>query len=191
MKNKPAFKASLAAVLAFSALQPAMVAGASQKITDVKKGTKYYEGVQFLLKNKAIQGNHFYPDRYLTQEAAVQMLSKIWKVKAAKPQKGVFTNIPKTSKLYPLLHGMVARGILEKSKTFDKKQLVQRSELLEWSQRAFRLKPTNVQPYQDVSITSSTGKAVSSLSTFSLLHHIYPGTQLKPGQAVKRGEFAQ
>lgn len=191
MKQKQVLKASTAAILAFSALQPVMSVEASQTITDVKKSSKYYEGVKFLSANKAFQGSRYYPEKSLTQEAAVQMLSKVWKVKAAKAQRGVFTNVPKTSKLFPVLHGMVARGILEKSKTFDGKKLIKRSELLEWSQRAFRLTPTAVQPYQDVSLSSDTGKAASALNAFDFLSDIYPDTKLHPEKVVKRGEFAQ
>ena len=191
MKQKKGLKASTAAILAFSALQPVMSVEASQNIMDVKKDSKYYAGVQFLSANKAIQGNRYYPEKQLTQESAVQMLAKVWKVKVAKAQKGVFTNVPKTSKMYPILHGMVARGILVKSKTFDGKKLVKRSELLEWSQRAFRLTPTAVQPYQDVSLSSVTGKAVSALNGFDFLHEVYPDTKLSPEKIVKRSEFAQ
>lgn len=191
MKQKQVLKASTAAILAFSALQPVMSVEASQTITDVKKSSKYYEGVKFLSANKAFQGSKYYPEKNLTQEAAVQMLSTVWKVKAAKAQKGVFTNVPKTSKLFPVLHGMVARGILEKSKTFDGKKLIKRSELLVWSQRAFRLTPTAVQPYQDVSLSSDTGKAASALNAFDFLSDIYPDTKLNPEKVVKRDEFAQ
>jgi len=191
MKQKQIFKASAAAVLAFSALQPVLSVEASQTIVDVKKSSKYYAGVQFLVANKAIKGNRYYPEKSLTQESAVQMLGKVWKVKPAKAQKGVFTNVPKTSKTYPILHGMVARGILQKSKTFDGKKLVKRSELLEWSQRAFRLAPTAVQPYQDVSLSSATGKAASALNAFNFLSDIYPNAKLNPEKVVKRGEFAQ